>query len=126
MQDEDNRYLQEEITDQRVMSTLNDTPSVRFNSENESTSISTRQVNSSTIDGPIETSNQTGNKNINSTVILKKIHNHIDQIRCHQDKKIYKNCSIIEWLFVASIIDKFLFFGYCTIVVISTISIFRN
>lgn len=60
------------------------------------------------------------------TKLLKRIHEHMEQIRYRMQKETYKNCTSNEWLLVGSLVDKILFFVYCSIVIFCTLTIFRN
>ena len=71
--------------------------------------------------------NQTVSKHDKGLVkYLKVIYDNIDQIRYKVQIDTYNSCKDNEWLLVGVLIDKILFFVYCTIVISSTLSIFRR
>lgn len=60
------------------------------------------------------------------TRLLKNIYDHIEQIRYGIQKETYRRCVNNEWLLVGTLIDKILFFAYCSIVIVCTLVIFKN
>ena len=60
------------------------------------------------------------------TKLLKNIYEHMDQIRYRLQKDTYKRCTNNEWLLVGTLVDKILFFAYCSIVIFCTMTIFKN
>lgn len=60
------------------------------------------------------------------TRLLKNIYDHIEQIRYGIQKDTYRRCVNNEWLLVGTLVDKVLFFAYCSIVIFCTLVIFKN
>lgn len=60
------------------------------------------------------------------TRLLKKIYDHIEQIRYAIQKDTYRRCVNNEWLLVGTLMDKMLFIAYFSIVIICTTVIFKE
>lgn len=60
------------------------------------------------------------------TRLLKNIYDHMEQIRYRLQKDTYRRCVNNEWLLVGTLVDKILFFAYCSIVITCTLIIFKN
>lgn len=60
------------------------------------------------------------------TRLLKNIYDHMEQIRYRLQRDTYKRYVNNEWLLVGTLVDKILFFVYCSVVIFCTLSIFKN
>ncbi len=60
------------------------------------------------------------------TKLLKSIYDHMEQVRYRIQKDTYRQCVSNEWLLVGTLVDKILFFVYCSIVIFCTLTIFKN
>lgn len=58
--------------------------------------------------------------------LLKKIYDHMQQIRYNYQKYSYKHNINNEWLLIASLIDRILFLTYTFVILVSTLTILRN
>lgn len=67
-----------------------------------------------------------GSSKTTLTRLLKKIYDHIEQIRYGIQKDTYRRCVNNEWLLVGTLMDKMLFIAYFSIVIICTTVIFRE
>ncbi|CAF0769090.1 unnamed protein product [Brachionus calyciflorus] len=116
--------VQEHINAQLVMETIDTDIRVRNRNRNDSEEISesTPQESES-----LDNLNQKdGNKKNNLTKLLRQIYENIDQIRYRLQIDTYNSCKNNEWLLVGTLVDKILFFVYCTIVIISTFTILKQ
>ena len=94
----------------------------------ESASLRNRAQNNSTAEeapAVAETSLTTTNK-YSISQSLKRVYDHMEQLRLMLQRDTYRRCANNEWLLVAALVDKLLFFAYCGIVVFTTINIFKS
>jgi hypothetical protein len=140
--DEDNVAVQEQITSQLVeMSPIYQDVVVRHRVDTASSnSISMSQIASNETariqqqeqqedaGQPAVSASSTGQAQAlpSLTRVLKKIHEHVDQMRYRMQKDTYKRCTNNEWLLVGTLVDRILFFTYCSIVIFCTMAIFKN
>lgn len=72
------------------------------------------------------TATSAGRSNLTLTKLLKKTLNHMEQLRYKMQKETYKKCKNNEWLLVGILMDKIFFLIYCSVIIISTMSIFKS
>lgn len=110
--------VHEHVNSQLVMDSIDDDVVVRNRSSNpeKNEPNETNEVNEHTEQ----------HKRTNLTKVLKKIYENIEQIRYRMQIDTYNTCKNNEWLLVGTLFDKILFFVYCTIVIFSTFTIFRQ
>ena len=102
------------------------------------------QITNSNTSSPTRTTNQSSNNNNNNnnvqteanhnqqtvssytlSKLLKMIYGHMDQLGYTYQKENYRVCVNNEWLLIGVILDKILFFVYCSIVIFATMIIFK-
>lgn len=120
MDGDDTVVVQEHINSQLVMSEID--PDVLIRNRDQSSNANSNGEDQE----PNDEQNLQNNRNLNFTKLLKKIYEHIEQVRYGLQRDTYKRCTHNEWLLVGTLIDKILFFLYCSIVIICTFTIFRN
>ncbi len=86
---------------------------------------SDRDENSTEIEATQPTTSSSFQNKYNLTKLLKAIYNHMEQLRYKMQIEMYKKCTTNEWLLVAILIDKILFFIYCFIVILCTTTLFK-
>ncbi len=72
------------------------------------------------------TTTTTNNKELILTKMLKKTMIHLEQLRYKLQRETYKTCKNNEWLLVGILFDKIFFLIFCSIILISTMTIFKN
>jgi hypothetical protein len=116
---DENVTLEEHINAELVMSPIDQEASVRARDvRSDETELLNKNVISSG-------ANRGDTKNYDLTRLLKKIYAHMEQLKYTFQRDTYELCKNDEWLFIALLIDKILFFFYCAIVVFATLSIFK-
>jgi hypothetical protein len=133
-------YYNETINNELIMSSIDsENIDVRVRNPNmhdqDSTSPTRRNQSPSLINNPISspTNHDANNPQSDSTSsisyslskLLKMIHGHIDQLGYNYQKENYKLCVNNEWLLIGVILDKILFFVYCSVVIFATMIIFK-
>lgn len=119
--------VQDHINSQLVMSELDENLTVRDRTdlegenlnENESSVMPTGSTGTTT-------ATSAGRSNLTLTKLLKKTLNHMEQLRYKMQKETYKKCKNNEWLLVGILMDKIFFLIYCSVIIISTMSIFKS
>lgn len=71
-------------------------------------------------------SNNRASSKMTLTCLLKSIYDHMEQIRYRIQRDTFLQCACNEWLLVGTLVDKILFFIYCSIVIFCTLTIFKN
>ena len=123
-------YHNETINTELIMSSI-DTENIDVRIRNPNRD----QVNSNQ-SSPTRTTNQSSNNtqteannpNVSSytlSKLLKMIYGHMDQLGYTYQKENYRVCVNNEWLLIGVILDKILFFVYCSIVIFATMIIFK-
>lgn len=65
-------------------------------------------------------------RKFNLSKLLRKVYDHMEQLRYRMQRETFKQCVNNEWLLVGTLVDKILFFTYCSIVIFCTLTIFSK
>jgi hypothetical protein len=118
--DDENVAVQEHISSQLVMSPIDDDVTIRHRESNSnSLPVATAVTTNSQSNEPVKQS-------FTLTKLLKKTMIHLEQLRYKMQKETYKKCKNNEWLLVGVLADKIFFLIYCSIIIISTMTIFKS
>jgi hypothetical protein len=83
-------------------------------------------INNNTHSTSTTTTTTNNNKELILTKMLKKTMIHLEQLRYKLQRETYKTCKNNEWLLVGILFDKIFFLIFCSIILISTMTIFKN
>lgn len=121
--DDENIAVQEHINSQLVISPLDET--VTFRNRNGETDLEPTTSNTQT-ESEVKPAEPTNKPSLNLTKLLKTTLGHMEQLRYKLQRDTYKKCKNNEWLLVGILMDKICFLIYCSIIIISTMSIFKS
>lgn len=117
--------VQEHINSQLVMSPIDEDVTIRNRESNSTTRLDSGATATATNTPTAQHTNE-AKQSFTLTKLLKKTMIHLEQLRYKMQKETYKKCKNNEWLLVGVLADKIFFLIYCSIIIISTMTIFKS
>jgi hypothetical protein len=121
MHDDEKITINENITSQLIMSSIDPNADIRIRDSNSETS--SNENNQTTLPN---NERPTREADMNFTRLLTKMYNHMDQLRYRMQRETFKKCTNNEWLLVATLVNKILFLTYFMIIFFTTKAIFKS